>query len=450
MSSAVHLEPARLSRRRLLQGGLALGALAGLSGCGSAFASGVAGTPLGSQTLTYWNLFGGGDGARMQTMQQVYAAAHGGPDSLQAATFTWGNPYYTKVALATLGGQPSDVAVAHLTRQKNLARAGLITEITPDMLALVGLKAADFSAAAWNNAKVDDRTYCVPIDTHPFVLYYNRAVCEKAGLLESDGSLKPIRGTKGWEDALRAAKEVTGAYGAAIATVGDQATCWRWYQTLYSQRDGATGWLSDGGARITPNRELSLDTLAWMQSLTASGLMPTTTDYEGSQTLMFTGQAGFYLQGEWEITTAEDIEGLDFGMQPVPQFYDRQVQQADSHTFVLPSKPRTDDQVRRAMEFIKVMVDEGLTWAKGGHVPTYRPILESAAYRELKPQSNYAGAAERVVYDDEAWYSGSGSNFENTLGAQIGLVLQGLATPEQAMGTATDQLTTYANTKSPL
>ena len=50
-----------------------------------------------------------------------------------------------------------------------------------------------------------------------------------------------------------------------------------------------------------------------------------------------------------------------------------------------------------------------------------------------------------MVYDAEAWYSGSGSTFENTVGAQIGLVLQGLASPEEALATAAhDQLTTYA------
>ena len=54
-----------------------------------------------------------------------------------------------------------------------------------------------------------------------------------------------------------------------------------------------------------------------------SGLMPTTTDYAGSQTLMFTGQSGFYLQGEWEITTAQSIQGLEFGMVPVPTMYDK-------------------------------------------------------------------------------------------------------------------------------
>lgn len=444
----------RLSRRSLLKGaiGTAAGAavVGGLSGCGTAFSAGLTGSELAPGTLTYWNLFGGGDGVRMQTMEAGYAEQQGGASSLQAATFTWGNPYYTKVTLATIGGAPPDVAVSHLTREKNLARAGLLTEITDDMLALVGLSPADFNKTAWETQKVDGKSYAIPLDTHPFVLYYNKDVCDKAGLLNSDGSLKEIKGTEGWEQALQAAKGVTGAYGASVATVSELATPWRWFQSLYSQRDGNTPWLAEGGEKLTYNRDLTLDTLHWMQKLTKSGLMPTTTDYAGSQTLMFTGQAGFYLQGEWEITTAQSIEGLDFGMVPVPTIYDKQAEQADSHTFVLPKMDRSDDQVLRAMTFVKSMLDQSLTWAEGGHIPTYLPTFESAEYKNLQPQASYSAAADTVVYDAEAWYSGSGSTFENTIGAQIGLVQQGLATPEDALTSAHDQLTTYANTKSPL
>ena len=454
MSPPPNMGSGRLSRRTLLKGalGTAAGAavVGGLSGCGTAFSAGLTGSELAPGTLTYWNLFGGGDGVRMQTMEAAYAAQQGGPSSLQAATFTWGNPYYTKVTLATIGGAPPDVAVSHLTREKNLARAGLLTEITDDMLALVGLSPADFNATAWETQKVDGKSYAIPLDTHPFVLYYNKDVCDKAGLLNSDGSLKEIKGTEGWEQALQAAKGVTGAYGASVATVSELATPWRWFQSLYSQRDGNTPWLAEGGEKLTYNRELTLDTMHWMQKLTTSGLMPTTTDYAGSQTLMFTGQAGFYLQGEWEITTAQSIEGLDFGMVPVPTIYDKQAEQADSHTFILPKMERSDDQVLRAMTFIKSMLDQSLTWAEGGHIPTYLPTFASAEYKNLQPQASYSAAADTVVYDAEAWYSGSGSTFENTIGAQIGLVQQGLASPEDALATAHDLLTTYANTKSPL
>jgi len=444
----------RLSRRSLLKGALGtaagVAAAGGLSGCGSAFSAGLVGSELAPGTVTFWNLFGGGDGARLQIMLDAYADQHGGPDSLQAATFTWGNPYYTKVTLATIGDAPPDVAVSHLTREKNLARADLLTEITDDMLAVVGLSPADFNQTAWETQKVDGKSYAIPLDTHPFVLYYNTEVCDKAGLLNSDGSLKEIKGTDGWEQALQAAKEVTGAYGASVATVSELATPWRWFQTLYSQRDGNTPWLAEGGEQLTYNEELTLDTLHWMQKLTSSGLMPTTTDYAGSQTLMFTGQSGFYLQGEWEITTAQSIEGLEFGMTTVPVMYDMPAQQADSHTFVLPKMERSDEQVQLAMGFVKSMLDQGMIWAEGGHIPTYLPTFNSEAYKNLNPQSNYAAAADSAVYDAEAWYSGSGSTFENTVGAQFGLILQGLTTPEDGLAAARDLLTTYANTESPL
>jgi multiple sugar transport system substrate-binding protein len=303
----------------------------------------------------------------------------------------------------------------------------------------------------WSSLLVDGKRYAIPIDTHPFVLYYNVDVCDKAGLLDGNGALKPIQGTDGWEAALQAAKKVTGAYGASVATVGDNATSWRWFQALYSQQEGATPWLADAGRTVSYNEDLAVKTLDYIQSLTKSGLMPASTDYAGSQTLMFTGQSAFYLQGEWEITTAEAVEGLKFGMTPVPVLFDHPGTQGDSHTFVLPrSARRTPDQLQRTMTFVKSLLDQSLTWAKGGHIPAYLPTLNSPEYAALKPQSNYADAVASVAYDAQAWFSGSGSNFENAVGAQIGLVQQGLASPSAALAAARAQLETYAQTESPL
>jgi len=445
--------PARISRRGLFRGGLGLaagiGLAGGLSGCGNALSAGVAGTQLAPGTVTYWNLFGGGDGVRMVAMQDAYVKSTGS-SPLQAATFAWGNPYYTKVSLATVGGAPPDVAISHLTRMKNLATADLLTEITEDMLSMVGLTPNDFNQKAWESAKLNGKTYCIPLDTHPFVMFYNKDVCQKAGLLDGSGNLKPINGKSGWESALKAAKQVTKAYGATVSTVGDTATSWRWFQTLYSQRNGNTPWLGDGGRKLTYNKELTLDTLNWIQSLTKSGLMPANTDYAGAQTLMFTGKAAFYLEGEWEISTAEAVPGLKFGMVPVPTIFDKPAAQADSHTFVLPRMNRSADQMKRDMGFIKFLLSQSMTWAKGGHIPAYLPIKNSEAYKKLLPQANYAQAANYAVYDAPAWYSGSGSNFENIVGAQIGLVQQGLASPQSALAAARSQLEIYSRTESPL
>jgi multiple sugar transport system substrate-binding protein len=178
--------------------------------------------------------------------------------------------------------------------------------------------------------------------------------------------------------------------------------------------------------------------------------MPNTTDYAGSQTLMFTGKSGFYMQGEWEISTAQAVKGLKFGMVPIPTLYDKPACQADSHTFVLPKMDRTPDQTKRAMGFIKSLLDQSMTWAEGGHIPAYLPTLNSAQYEKLSPQHNYAKAADYAAYDAPGWYSGSGSNFENVVGAQIGLVQQGLATPKAALASIRSQLDIYAKTENPL
>ncbi len=441
------------SRRTLLRGGLGavggLGLASALSACGSPLAAGLAGAELAPGTVTFWNLFGGGDGARLQLMLNKYMDTHGGSGSLAAATFAWGNPYYTKVSLATLGNKPPDVAVAHLTRAKNLANADLLTPITDEMLSSVGLKATDFNQKVWNEQKVDGKNYAIPLDTHPFVMFYNVDVCQKAGLLDAAGKLKPIQGTEQWEAALAAAKKVTGAYGATVATVAETATPWRWFQSLYSQKGGGP-WLADAGTRLTLDDDLVVETMTYMQKLTKSGLMPTQADYATSQVLMFTGKAAFYFQGEWEITTAQAQTGLKFGMVPVPQLFEKPATQADSHTFILPRMDRDAAKLRRGMEFVKFMLDESQIWAEGGHVPSYLPYLNSAGYKALNPQSDYAAAADYGVYDAPAWYSGSGSNFENIVGAQLGLVLQGADTPQNALASIKRQLDVYAKTDDPL
>lgn len=441
------------SRRSLLRAGLAgAGATAlggGLSGCGSPLAAGLAGSELSPGTLTFWNLFGGGDGARLTTMLDTYSAEMGGPESLQAATFAWGNPYYTKLSLATIGNKPPDVAVAHLTRAKNLARAGLLTEMTDDMMALVDLKPEDFNQKVWEEQKLDGKAYVVPLDTHPYVMYYNRAVCEPAGLLDSDGKLVSIEGVDAWDDALTAIKEVTGEFAVTTSNVNDTSTPWRWFYSLYSQQGGAP-WLSEGGTKLTFDEGLVESTLAFIQDLTARELMPKAVDYPGAQQLMFTGAAGLYLQGVWEITTAQAIEGLDFGMTPIPTLFDQPATQADSHTFILPTMDRDEAQMLRAMGFIRSMLDQGLIWAQGGHVLAHLPTLESPEVQALSPQSDYASVADTAAYDDPAWYSGSGSNFEVVVGAQIGLVMQGIVSPTEAISSIRAQLSNYANTADPL
>ena len=192
-------------------------------------------------------------------------------------------------------------------------------------------------------------------------------------------------------------------------------------------------------------------TLAFMQELTARGLMPKAADYAGAQTFMFTGKAGFYMQGEWEITTAQSIKGLDFGMTPIPTLFDKPATQADSHTFVLPKMDRNEDQMQRAMGFIKSMLDQGLTWAEGGHVLAYLPTLESPEVQGAEPAGGLRlGGGRAPPTTTRPGTPARGRTSRTWSAPRSDWSCRASPAPRARSRSMRAQLTNYANTADPL
>ncbi len=428
-----------LSRRQVLVGGAVLGAAAlGITSTGSPFAG-------GRQTVDFWHLFGGGDGERLTGILADIASEH--PDSdVRELILPWGNPYYTKLALAAVGGSPPDVAVVHATRLPSFAPAGLLEELTPELLSRHGLESNQFLEAPWKSGQSGGRQYAIPLDTHPFVLYYNTELAEKAGLLEG-GKLPALDGPDGLLDACKAVKEETGKTGLVFETRG--VTPWRIFLTLYEQLGGPPI-IEEGGRRIGMDDATAIRALQWMTEPHKRGLGGPDVDYQGSVAFFGNGTAAFALNGEWEVTTYQAMK-MKFGMRTVPTIFDRPANQADAHTFVIPRNPgRSPERLDAALAFISRLVRKDLDWAKGGHVPAYREVFESAEYRKLSPQSDYAEAAERVVFDPLAWYSGSGSNLETNAGSAFKPVITGAQKPEQGLATFRDYLGRMSKKEPPV
>ncbi len=443
-------DPQGVSRRTFLGGALALGVSAGaLSACSSPVGGGLTGSKIDPKAVAYWNLFGGGDGVRMQAMETGFEKSY--PNiPLQSVTLAWGNPYYTKLSLATIGKKPPQVAVSHLTRMKTLQAAGLLQQLHPDDLARHGMTPERFNRRAWNAGLVDGKAFAIPLDTHPFVCFYNTKVCKEAGLLDGSGRLKPINSEQAFYDALGKAKKVTGQYGATIAVVNETSTPWRIFQSLYSQLGGLV--LADQGARVVINDQKAMKVLNFLSTLNSKNLMSGKLDYQGAIALFSAGRAGFYFQGEWEISTFQTAK-TPFSMAKFPNVYggNNYAVQADSHTLVLPKRHgQTRAELDRSLTLVRSLLDQSATWAAGGHVPAWLPYRNSPAYAKLTPQSNYASAADAAVYDPDAWYSGSGSDFEIVVGGTIGAVMGGLTTPSGGLAQIKSKLQVLANTQPPI
>lgn len=399
-----------MDRRTFLLAGAALAATT----CAGTACSGPNG-------LNYWNLFSGGDGSRMTEMVGAIDTR------LDAVTLAWGTPYYTKLAMAAAGGRAPDLAILHLSRLPGFAPLDLLDPFDDDLLAQHGLTGDRFPATVWNRAQHNGRTYAVPLDTHPLVLFYNTELCGKAGLLQN-GKLKPIRGPEQLLDAFVKA-------GLALAAARD-VNPWRLFWTLYRQQNGQ-GLLDDARA------------LTALRLLEQIGATTRFTDNNAAVALFGSGQAGFFWNGEWELPTFQE-QHTPFDVAPFPQVYDRPAVHADSHSFVLPHQRDRDPQrTAQTVAAITELLSQSLTWSRGGHIPAYQPVAASPAYQKLLPQANYRAAAAEVELDPAVWFAGAASDLQTAAGATIGEVLGGTTSPEVALDALKATVVRLRNTPRP-
>ncbi|MYU34141.1 extracellular solute-binding protein [Streptomyces sp. SID8358] len=441
------MHPPHVSRRRALAGGAgalaAAGALGPLSGC----AAPATAVGPGRTALRYWHLFGGGDGVTMQAMLADFRAAHPGI-ALEAATLQWGAPYYTKLGMAGAGGRAPELAVLHLARLAGFAPGRLLDPFDLGLLAEHGIREQDFPPEIWRRGQAGGKQYAVPLDTHPFVLYFQTEICEKAGLA-AGGRLKPISGAEQFADALRAAKKATGRPGLVTETLGpDCITPWRLFSTFYAQTGGTV--LSADGKHLALDDTKALRVLEYLANLVEEELMVRRADYPACVGIFNEGRTAFHLNGEWEITTYRGA-GIPFSMTRVPALFGSAAAQADCHTFVLPHQAdRGGAPNEAAHTLVAWMLRNSVAWAEGGHVPAYRPVLDDPAYLALKPQSEYRDVIDDVALDDPAWFAGSASRLWIELGAVFSGVLTGSRTPRGALSEAKSRLHGLLGTRNPL
>ncbi|MFF1920946.1 extracellular solute-binding protein [Streptomyces sp. NPDC058221] len=422
--------PARgLSRRSLMRNTAAaagtLIAAGPLSGCAS-----PASASDDASALSVWDLFQGGDGMLMDEMITAVSGGAQGFD-IDRTILDWGPSYYTKLAMSAAGGRASDVAVLHLSRLAGYAPGGLLDPIDLDLLAEFGVTPRHFTAAVWARTQHDNTVYAIPLDVHPFIVFYDKKVAAKAGLLDPSGKLAPMGSPKALLDAGKALAEVTGKSGILFGHITDTAQNWRQFAAFYAQT-GASFTLPDGGpARI--DIDAAVRVVTFMQQLFDGRTNPNNLDYNGAMAGFLDGRGGMAMLGEWELPTLKK-SGISLGAAPFPQVFDKPAVYTDSHSFVLPHQENPDPARRReAHRYIAEILKQSLTWASAGHIPAYQPVLAEPEYASLDPQSSYADAAKVAVLDPPNWFAGAGSNFQNLMCQPLQAALLGNMSAEKAV-----------------
>src|SRR5271163_378780 len=263
----------------------------------------MTGVAQAKDTIVWWDFLSGGDGVRMKAMLDEFNKEHANTVEIQATTLEWGVPFYTKVQTSAAVGQGPDVMTYHESRMPLGVSTGSLSVITPAELEASGIKASDFGPANWKAAQgPDGKQYAVPLDIHSIILYYNKDLLKKAGLLGDDGKPKGLDGAANWDAALAklTANGVTG-----LAVPNDGGSGWRIFYTLFNQQGGQ--FLKDGKFLDGDNLAKATTTLAEMQKWVKSGWAPANTEYPASIALFTAGKVAMHINGVWEVPTMVDL-----------------------------------------------------------------------------------------------------------------------------------------------
>ncbi|MEV8591605.1 extracellular solute-binding protein [Streptomyces sp. NPDC052012] len=414
-----------LSRRHLLTaaGGLAVAGSFGFAALGTG-ADALASSA--STRVRYWNLFSGGDGYNMIAMLDSFREDQPSID-VKDSTLQWGNPYYTKLAMAASGNRAPDLAVMHLGRVPGFSPGRLLDPWDVNLLAEYGVHERDFNPELWRRAVVDGKLYALPLDIHVQLCFYRKDVLKKAGLLGDDGHMVPVTSTDDWFDVLKEARKAT---RKGLQTLGlhvnDLNIQWWMFVAFYTQLGGT--WFDAAATEVTFDTGKATQVLEFLRRHITDGYaIAGAADAE-----QFVNGAPFTLEGNWSVPVFDGAE-LDYGATPLPPVFGKQATHAESHAFVLPHQSgrggAANDAAHRLAAYI---VRHAQQWAGGGHIPAYTPTLTSAAYRKLQPQSEYVSAMDHQATEPKVWFAGSTGLLAQRTGPVVMASTAGSAKPEAA------------------
>jgi multiple sugar transport system substrate-binding protein len=334
-------------------------------------------------SLTYWNGLTGPDG---QFMQQLVDQFNSSQQQVNVK-MTAQSDYNTKLQTAAASDTLPNIAIINEDQIATQAFNHVIRS-EDDVVQQLGYSAADFPEAAWKLAQVAGHTYGIPLSMVPMTMYYNN------DLLKAAGVNAPPTNDQEFQDAAK--KITSGNNNGFMITVGFPVQ--QIFQQLLHQYGGTE--FSADGTQATWNSDAGVKALQWMvdaQKNYSKPKLPVDADLNGFKA----GTVGMIWNGIWQTSnvtgSAVSFEGIATAP---PQIGPQPAVWAGMALLSLPVHKKGEDKCADAGSamFIKYVLDNSATWAKGGSVPALNSVRNSPDIAAMEPQAQFVKAVENPVF----------------------------------------------------
>lgn len=303
-------------------------------------------------------------------------------------------PGYDQLTAQLAANGAPDLVTMHSSAIPDYDARGLL-EPLDDTLAAVGISPEQFTAAARAGVTADGRTMGLPIDVWAPLWHVNMNLFREAGLV-ADG--KPVLPTSPEEFYAQAAQfvERTGKPYLVQVTSKDFAGPMRLFYAWMMQQ-GAPPFTDAAHSNFdSPAGRVALE---FMKELYQRGLSTKNLDYAGAVSTFLKGEGGILVDGTWMVGQFDAAAGdaasplyRGYAVRPFPfLFQGRRVSLVDGHNWVMPrNERRTDAEREAAQRFLAYFAANDFQWARTGHFPAYRSIIESEQWQQLPHRGDIA------------------------------------------------------------
>ncbi len=316
---------------------------------------------------------------------------------VSVTTVEW--PGYDQLTAQFASGDAPDIVTIHESVLSDYQSKGLLLPLD-DVLNSVGVTPDSFTDAARNGVTRDDgKIYGLPIDTWSLLFHINMDLFKKAELVNADGTPKLPTSVDELLAEAKQFKEKTGKPYFVQPTANETANlAWNLYSYLFQQN---SDFLADP-THVKLNTPEAKTVVNMFRTLYADGNITPNLDYGTGINAFLAGDGGVHLNGTWVIgdyTAASEKSGTalnagGYAVYPFPQlFAGDKAQYADGHTWAVSQKDRTPEQLAAIGKFLKFFADNDFEWSRTGHLPAYKAVLASDAFKALPHRDTLAPLA---------------------------------------------------------
>ena len=307
-------------------------------------------------------------------------------------TVAW--PGYDQLTAQLAANGPPDLVTMHSSAIPDYEARNLLEPLDDDLVA-AGINPDQFTSAARAGVTVDGKTMGLPIDVWAPLWHVNMNLFRKAGLVADD---KPVLPSTPEEFQAQAAQfqQRTGKPYLIQVTNKDFAGPMRIFYA----------WMLQQGAPLfTDARHSNFDSaegrhaLDFMKALYQRGDSAKNLDYAGAVSGFLKGEGGILVDGTWMVGQFDAAAGNQasplyrgYAVRPFPFiFHGRRVALVDGHNWVMPRNAKRTVATREAAQrFLKYFAANDFQWARTGHFPAYKAVIESAQWQQLPHRGDIA------------------------------------------------------------